>query len=168
VHENEKNDFFGFPKVKCLHVTGEVDKSVRCSCQIFFHDSMYQESLKSVNFDRLIQKIKRWTFFGTQCIKPNIGPAFVLYNTLYLPNPPHSFLLFPPTPSIAGRRFSPNLIEYHSHLCIPFRYLLAFSFSSYPSSSLFRSRCCISAASILSESRLRSSTVRAINSCMCE
>jgi len=109
VHENEKNDFFGFPKVKCLHVTGEVDKSVRCSCQIFFHDSMYQESLKSVNFDRLVQKIKRWTFFGTQCIKPNIGPAFVLYNTLYLPNPPHSFLLFPPTPSIAGRRFFPKL-----------------------------------------------------------
>jgi len=26
--------FFGFLKVKWLHVTGELDKSVRCSCQI--------------------------------------------------------------------------------------------------------------------------------------
>jgi len=25
---------FEFPKVKCLHLTGEVDKSVTCSCQI--------------------------------------------------------------------------------------------------------------------------------------
>jgi len=34
-----KNDFFGFPKVKWLHLTGEMDKSVRFSCQIFsgFH-----------------------------------------------------------------------------------------------------------------------------------
>jgi len=30
-----KNDFFGFPKIKWLHVTGEVDKSVRVSCRIF-------------------------------------------------------------------------------------------------------------------------------------
>ena len=30
-----KNDFFGFPKVKWLHLTGEADKSVRCSCQFF-------------------------------------------------------------------------------------------------------------------------------------
>jgi len=30
-----KNDFFEFPKVKWLHLTGEVDKSVRCSCQVF-------------------------------------------------------------------------------------------------------------------------------------
>jgi len=28
------NDFFGFPKVKWLHMTGEMDKSVRFSCQI--------------------------------------------------------------------------------------------------------------------------------------
>jgi len=27
--------FFEFPKVKWLHVTGEVDKSVSFSCQIF-------------------------------------------------------------------------------------------------------------------------------------
>ena len=30
-----KNDFFGFPKVKWLHLTGKVDKFVRCLCQIF-------------------------------------------------------------------------------------------------------------------------------------
>jgi len=30
-----ENDFFRFPKVKWLHLTGEVDKSVRFSCQIF-------------------------------------------------------------------------------------------------------------------------------------
>jgi len=30
-----KNDFVGFPKVKWLHLTGEVDKSVRYSRQIF-------------------------------------------------------------------------------------------------------------------------------------
>ena len=30
-----KNDFFGFPKIKWLHLTGEVVKSVRFSCRIF-------------------------------------------------------------------------------------------------------------------------------------
>ena len=30
-----ENDFFGFPKVKWLYLTGEVDKPVRFSCQIF-------------------------------------------------------------------------------------------------------------------------------------
>jgi len=33
--ENVENDFFGFPTVKWLHMTGEVDRSLRCSCQIF-------------------------------------------------------------------------------------------------------------------------------------
>jgi len=28
-----ENDLFGFPKVKWLHKTGEVDKPVRFSCQ---------------------------------------------------------------------------------------------------------------------------------------
>ena len=35
VNNNVKNDFFEFPKVKWLRLTGEVDKSVTCSCQIF-------------------------------------------------------------------------------------------------------------------------------------
>jgi len=47
-----KNDFFGFPKVKWLHLTGEVDKSLRCLCQIF----------SGFNVPKII---KRWTFFGT-------------------------------------------------------------------------------------------------------
>jgi len=34
-----ENDFFELPKVKWLHLTGDVDKSVSCLCQIFsgFH-----------------------------------------------------------------------------------------------------------------------------------
>jgi len=35
MNNNVENDFFGLPKVKWLHLTGEVDKSVRCSSQIF-------------------------------------------------------------------------------------------------------------------------------------
>jgi len=30
-----KSDFFGFPKVKWLHLACEVDIFIRCSCQIF-------------------------------------------------------------------------------------------------------------------------------------
>jgi len=32
---NIKFDFFEFPKVKWLHLTGDVDKSVSCSGQMF-------------------------------------------------------------------------------------------------------------------------------------
>ena len=41
-----ENDFYGFPKVQRLNVTGEVD-NLRFSCQIFlrFHTSM-PKSLK--------------------------------------------------------------------------------------------------------------------------
>ena len=45
----EKKTFFGFPKVKWLHLTGEVEKSVRSYCQ-FFRDLTYEKLLKSVNF----------------------------------------------------------------------------------------------------------------------
>jgi len=61
-----KNDiFFGFPKVKWLHLTGEVDKSVRVHVK-FSPDLTYQKVLKSVNFDRVIQKNKKVDvfFFG--------------------------------------------------------------------------------------------------------
>ena len=47
--------FFGFPKVKWLHLTGEVDKSV---CKVFM--SIF--SGFNVPRIRVIQKIKRWTF----------------------------------------------------------------------------------------------------------
>jgi len=58
--------FFGFLKVKWLHLTGEVDKSVRFSYQIFPGFNA-QKSLKSVNFWQGYWKNKRWTFLGTQC-----------------------------------------------------------------------------------------------------
>jgi len=45
-----KNDFFGFPKVKWLHLTGKMDKSVACSCKFFSLDLTYQQLLKVVNF----------------------------------------------------------------------------------------------------------------------
>ena len=35
MNNNVENDYFGFPKVKWLHMTPEVDNSVRYSCQIF-------------------------------------------------------------------------------------------------------------------------------------
>ena len=55
---------FGFPKVKWLHLTCEADKSVRSSCQIISGFNIPQV-IKSVNYDRVIQKIKRWTFWDT-------------------------------------------------------------------------------------------------------
>jgi len=50
-----KNAFFGFPKVKWLHLTGKVDKSVRLSCEILSGVIM-PESLKSVNFLELFEQ----------------------------------------------------------------------------------------------------------------
>jgi len=44
-----ENDFFGFPKVKWLHLTGEVDKSVKFHVK-FSQDITCQKSLKSDNF----------------------------------------------------------------------------------------------------------------------
>ena len=56
-----KNDFFGFPKVKWLHLKGEVDKSVRFSCQIF---SRFNVIIKSVNFWQSYSKNKKVDVFG--------------------------------------------------------------------------------------------------------
>jgi len=42
---------FGLPEVKWLHVTGEVDKSVRFSCRIFSGFNLdLPKSLKLANF----------------------------------------------------------------------------------------------------------------------
>ena len=57
-----KNDFFGFPKVKWLHLTGEVDKSVRYPCQIFSGFNIPKIIKNRLIFDRVIQK--RWNFWG--------------------------------------------------------------------------------------------------------
>jgi len=44
-----ENDFFGLPNVKCLLLTGEMDKSVRRLCQ-FFSGFNVPKIIKSVNF----------------------------------------------------------------------------------------------------------------------
>jgi len=49
MNNNVENDFFGFPKVKWLHLTGEVDKSVRFFVK-FSQDLTYQKLLKSIHF----------------------------------------------------------------------------------------------------------------------
>jgi len=49
MNNTAENDFFGFPKVKWLHMTGEVDKPVRFHVK-FSRDLTCQKSLKSVNF----------------------------------------------------------------------------------------------------------------------
>ena len=44
-----ENDFFRYPKVNWLQLTGEMDKSVRFLCQIFLRFNE-PKSLKLVNF----------------------------------------------------------------------------------------------------------------------
>jgi len=44
-----ENDFFGFLKVKWLHLTDDVEKSVTFRVE-FSHKLTFQKSLKSVNF----------------------------------------------------------------------------------------------------------------------
>jgi len=51
MNKTVENDFCGFPKVKWLHLTGEVDKSVRFACQIFSEFN--------------IPKIKKWLIFDS-------------------------------------------------------------------------------------------------------
>jgi len=60
-----KNDFFEFPKVKWLHLTGEVDKSVRCSCQILSGFNIPKIIKIGQFLTQLFKKIKRWAFFMT-------------------------------------------------------------------------------------------------------
>ena len=59
-----ENDFFGFPKVKWLHLTGEMDKSVRFLCQIFLGFNM-PKIIKIDSFLRVNQKIKGGRFWYT-------------------------------------------------------------------------------------------------------
>jgi len=49
MNKTVENDFCGFPKVKWLHLTGEVDKSVRFACQIFSEFNI-PKIKKMVNF----------------------------------------------------------------------------------------------------------------------
>ena len=62
-----ENDFFGFPKVKWLHLTGENDIPVTIHAK-FYQGLTCQKSLKWANFRQRYSKNKRWTFFsGTRC-----------------------------------------------------------------------------------------------------
>jgi len=58
----EKRFFFKFLEVKWLHLTGEVDKSVRYSRQLFSRFNI--PKIIKVGFNRVIQKIKNWTLFS--------------------------------------------------------------------------------------------------------
>jgi len=60
-----ENDFFGFPKAKWLHLTGEVDKSVRFSCHIFSGFITPKIAKNRLIFDRVIRKIKGGRFWDT-------------------------------------------------------------------------------------------------------
>jgi len=74
-----KNDFFGFPKVKWLHLTGEVDKSVRYIHVKFSQDFTYQNYFNQLIFDRDIQKIKSGRFFlghGTHHVQKKVIHLF--------------------------------------------------------------------------------------------
>ena len=51
-----KNDFFGFPKVKWLHLKGEVDKAFMSK---FYQDLTYQKVLNGLIFGRVIKKSGR-------------------------------------------------------------------------------------------------------------
>jgi len=72
MNNNVKNDFWGFPKVKWLHLTSEVDKSVRFLCKIFSGFNI-PKIIKIGHFDRVIQKIKRWTFWGHRVVSFLLG-----------------------------------------------------------------------------------------------
>jgi len=58
-----ENDFFGFPMVKWLHLSGKMDKSVRFSCQIFSGLDV-SKIIKIGYFLTELLKNKRWTFLG--------------------------------------------------------------------------------------------------------
>jgi len=51
-----KNDCLGFPEVKWLDLTGEVDKSVSSSMSNFLRISHTRNYLNRLIFDRVIQK----------------------------------------------------------------------------------------------------------------
>ena len=59
-----ENDFLGFPEIKWLHLTSDVDKSVRFLCEIFSGFNVQKIIKISCFFYRVIPKVKRWTFFS--------------------------------------------------------------------------------------------------------
>ena len=59
MNNNIENNFFGFPKVKWLHKTREVDKSVSYSCKIFSGFDVQKLIKIGFFFDKVTQKITR-------------------------------------------------------------------------------------------------------------
>ena len=55
--------FVGLPKVKWLHLSGEVDKSIRFSCKIFLGFTM-PNHLNRLFFDIVMKKIIGARFLG--------------------------------------------------------------------------------------------------------
>jgi len=69
MNNTAENDLFGFPGVKWLHLTGEVGKYVRCSCQIFSGFNT-PKLLISVNFWQSYSKNKKVdVFWNTMYIR---------------------------------------------------------------------------------------------------
>ena len=64
-----ENDFFGFPKVTWLQYTQVGWANVQAIDVKFSQDFTHQKSLKSVNFDRVIGKIKGKRFLGHSVYK---------------------------------------------------------------------------------------------------
>ena len=56
----------GFLNVKWLHLTGELDKCIRFSCQIFAGFNI--PKICTVNFRHTYSKNKKVNVIGTQCI----------------------------------------------------------------------------------------------------
>ena len=63
-----ENDFFGFPEVKLLHLTGEVDESaVRYSRQIFSGFNVPKNHHNRLILTELFTKAKVGRVFGARC-----------------------------------------------------------------------------------------------------
>jgi len=60
-----ENAFFGFPKVKWLHLTGEMDKSVRLSCEIFSRFNTPKIIKISEFLTKLFKNKKVYAFWDT-------------------------------------------------------------------------------------------------------
>jgi len=63
-----ENDFFGFPEVNGYSIQVRW-ANVQATDVKFSQNLTYQNYCNRLIFDRVIRKIKRWTLFGTQCIK---------------------------------------------------------------------------------------------------
>jgi len=70
-----KTDFFGFPQVKWLHLTGEVDKSVRCSCKIFSGFNISKIIKIGQFLTELFKKQKGGRFLGHMVVSTHLLPT---------------------------------------------------------------------------------------------